>query len=131
MKSLITCDVVISYAHLVQYGFSESPQPMINVDGISSFSGLILSITGEELTLISYGKKFILSIKHSSFFTIISNWELFALGIAIATAGANHPVSFDIRLLAVDGNEGCDIADIDGDGKLDVVAGRNWYRNGR
>lgn len=53
------------------------------------------------------------------------------LGIAVATAGANHPVRFDIRLLAVDGNEGCDIADIDGDGKLDVVAGRNWYRNGQ
>ena len=54
-----------------------------------------------------------------------------ALGVAVATAGANHPVRFDIRLLAIDGNEGCDIADIDGDGKLDVVAGRNWYRNGQ
>ncbi len=43
---------------------------------------------------------------------------------------AGHPVSFDVKLLAVDTNEGCDIADVDNDGKLDVIAGRNWYRNG-
>ncbi len=43
---------------------------------------------------------------------------------------AQHPIRFDVEQLTVDSNEGCDIADIDGDGKLDVVAGRNWYRNG-
>ncbi len=43
---------------------------------------------------------------------------------------AQHPIEFKVRLLTVDGNEGCDVADIDGDGKLDVVAGRNWYHNG-
>ncbi len=48
----------------------------------------------------------------------------------VATATAQHPIKFDVHLLTVDANEGCDIADIDGDGKLDVVAGRNWYRNG-
>ncbi len=48
----------------------------------------------------------------------------------VATAAAQHPVPFDVKLLAVDANEGCDVADFDGDGKLDVVAGRNWYRNG-
>lgn len=41
-----------------------------------------------------------------------------------------HPIGFDVRLLTVDANEGCDVADIDGDGRLDVVAGRNWYHNG-
>lgn len=50
--------------------------------------------------------------------------------LASATASADHPVRFAVRLLTVDANEGCDIADFDGDGKLDVVAGRNWYRNG-
>lgn len=36
---------------------------------------------------------------------------------------------FVVKPLTVDLNEGCDIADFDGDGKLDIVAGRNWYRN--
>ena len=49
---------------------------------------------------------------------------------AISTAAAEHPVIFEIKTLAVDANEGCDVADVDGDGKLDVTAGRNWYRNG-
>ena len=26
--------------------------------------------------------------------------------------------------------EGCAVADFDNDGKLDIAAGRNWYRNG-
>ncbi|MGD9855442.1 MAG: FG-GAP repeat domain-containing protein [Planctomycetaceae bacterium] len=46
------------------------------------------------------------------------------------SAIAGHPIPFDVKLLAVDANEGCDVADVDGDGKLDVIAGRNWYRNG-
>ena len=56
-----------------------------------------------------------------------------ALACAIAAAfqaHAEHPVKFDVQLLTVDANEGCDVADFDGDGKLDVVAGRNWYHNG-
>jgi len=53
-----------------------------------------------------------------------------ACSLLVISVQAAHPVKFDIRLLTVDANEGCDIADFDGDGKLDVVAGRNWYRNG-
>jgi hypothetical protein len=45
------------------------------------------------------------------------------------TAEPKGELQFDIRLLSVDSNEGVATADIDGDGKLDVVAGRNWYRN--
>jgi len=37
---------------------------------------------------------------------------------------------FVVKVLCVDANEGCDIGDFDKDGKLDVIAGRNWYRNG-
>ena len=37
-------------------------------------------------------------------------------------------IAFTPKLLAVDANEGIDIADINRDGKLDVVAGRNWYQ---
>jgi hypothetical protein len=48
----------------------------------------------------------------------------------VATANGGHPIPFEVHPLAIDANEGCDIADIDADGKLDVVAGRNWFRNG-
>ncbi len=36
-------------------------------------------------------------------------------------------LSFHVKLLAVDGNEACEIADFNNDGILDVSAGRNWY----
>ena len=36
-------------------------------------------------------------------------------------------VKFSSKLLTVDANEGIDLADINQDGKLYVVAGRNWY----
>ena len=57
----------------------------------------------------------------------LTGFCLIALTAGIALA--EHPVKFQVKLLAVDANEGCDIADFDGDGKLDVIAGRNWYRN--
>jgi len=53
-----------------------------------------------------------------------------ALAVYAAPLQAEHPISFEVHALTVDANEGCDIADVDGDGKLDVIAGRNWYRNG-
>jgi len=49
--------------------------------------------------------------------------------IAATPTFAEHPVAFDVQVLTVDANEGVAIADYDKDGKLDVSAGRNWYRN--
>ncbi len=37
-------------------------------------------------------------------------------------------IRFRPHLLTVDANEGIDLADVDGDQKLDVIAGRNWFR---
>jgi hypothetical protein len=37
------------------------------------------------------------------------------------------PIRFKPQQLTVDANEGVALADIDGDKKIDVVAGRNWY----
>lgn len=59
--------------------------------------------------------------------------SLFSLSLLLAlpyVAVAAAPENFTVKVLGVDANEGCDIADFDGDGKLDVIAGRNWYRNG-
>ena len=54
----------------------------------------------------------------------------FPLALCVcAAASADHPVTFDVQLLAVDANEGCAVGDFDNDGHLDVSAGRNWYRN--
>jgi hypothetical protein len=43
-------------------------------------------------------------------------------------AAQTNGIKFKPKLLAIDANEGIDVADIDGDGKLDVVEGRNWYQ---
>ncbi|HIA62960.1 MAG TPA: VCBS repeat-containing protein [Planctomycetes bacterium] len=57
------------------------------------------------------------------------------IALAIATVGcpllsaADASLSWKVIPLAVDANEGIDIADFDGDGKLDICAGRFWYRN--
>ena len=53
---------------------------------------------------------------------------LAALLTALPTAHAEQPtLNFEIKQLAQDLNEGCDIADVNRDGKPDVIAGRYWY----
>ena len=37
------------------------------------------------------------------------------------------PVKFSKRCLIVDMNEGCAVADVNRDGKLDIIAGEHWY----
>ena len=49
---------------------------------------------------------------------------LVACSVAVGHLCADHPVQFQLKLLTVDANEGCDIADID-DGR-----GGRW-RSGR
>lgn len=54
---------------------------------------------------------------------------LLCLLVNFGVVQADHPISFKVQLLAVDANEGLAVADYDKDGKLDISAGRNWYRN--
>lgn len=44
--------------------------------------------------------------------------------------GDDPVASFNVRLLALDANEGIAAGDIDGDGSTDLVAGRNWFPSG-
>ena len=48
--------------------------------------------------------------------------------IANSVGATDDGIRFKPKLLTIDANEGIDLADIDKDGKLDVVAGRSWYR---
>lgn len=58
-----------------------------------------------------------------------------ALPLVSGFLGANQsqskePVRFKVQMLALDANEGIAAGDVDGDGKTDLVAGRQWFRGG-
>ncbi len=52
-----------------------------------------------------------------------------AVNLILATIsfGQENPKPWSVQALALDANEGCVLGDIDGNGSLDIVAGRNWY----
>ena len=52
-------------------------------------------------------------------------------GVLGAQVKVGEPWRFEKRLLCIDSNEGCALADLDRDGRLDVVAGRSWYAGPR
>lgn len=62
--------------------------------------------------------------------TVCNLWVFCAAMICHATFTTAQEIQFDVRGLAVDANEGIAAADVDQDGKVDLVAGRSWYRNG-
>ena len=49
------------------------------------------------------------------------------LMLLIPVGSSDGGVRFTPRKLTVDLNEGCDVADVNRDGKPDLIAGRNWY----
>ena len=53
---------------------------------------------------------------------------LLLCGLTAGQVKVGDPWEFEKRRLCVDSNEGCAVVDVDRDGRLDLVAGRNWYR---
>lgn len=58
----------------------------------------------------------------------VTTWSSLADAYAQqASSLLNSGKKWKVKALALDANEGCAIGDLDGNGSLDVVAGRNWY----
>ncbi len=60
--------------------------------------------------------------KNIAYLLLLLAWSIWPPGSAAAQ------VAFQPRLLTLDANEGIAAGDIDGDGAIDLVAGRNWFR---
>jgi hypothetical protein len=55
-------------------------------------------------------------------------FPLLMAAAAIAWPSGRPPeIQFEKRTLDLGANETCDVADLNGDGRLDIVAGENWY----
>lgn len=57
------------------------------------------------------------------------NKLLFAVGMALVLLGSSRPpdIAFEKHTLDLGANEACAFIDMNGDGKLDIVSGENWY----
>ena len=59
--------------------------------------------------------------------TMLAGCCWLAVGATCLSQTEQDRVRFKPVLLTVDANEGVDLADVNNDGKTDVIAGRNWY----
>jgi len=50
-----------------------------------------------------------------------------AAGLLAWSAGRGSEIPFEKRTLDLGANEACALADLNGDGRLDIVSGENWY----
>lgn len=57
----------------------------------------------------------------------VSRVLVFGLLFSPLLANGEESLRWKVRPLAVDANEGIDLADINKDGSIDIVAGRNWF----
>jgi hypothetical protein len=71
------------------------------------------------------------NIVHCRLFTVCSRLiaaAVLALCASVAwTIGRTEDIPFEKHLIDLGANEACTVADINGDGKLDIVSGENWY----